>query len=72
LRFADRGEQELKGVPGTWRICALDADPPQGLLVDGASEHMRPLDRVAVGLARRAPGAMRFGTRLAGADYHAD
>ena len=25
LRFADRGEHELKGVPGTWRLYAVDA-----------------------------------------------
>jgi class 3 adenylate cyclase len=24
LRFADRGEYELKGVPGQWRLCALE------------------------------------------------
>jgi class 3 adenylate cyclase len=23
-RFADRGEHELKGVPGQWRLCALE------------------------------------------------
>ena len=22
-RFAERGEQDLKGVPGNWRLCAL-------------------------------------------------
>ncbi|WP_444309029.1 hypothetical protein, partial [Mycobacterium marinum] len=22
-RFAERGEHELKGVPGRWRLCAL-------------------------------------------------
>jgi class 3 adenylate cyclase len=22
-RFADRGEHELKGVPGRWQLCAL-------------------------------------------------
>jgi hypothetical protein len=24
LRFNDRGSQMLKGVPGEWRICAVD------------------------------------------------
>jgi class 3 adenylate cyclase len=23
-RFADRGEHDLKGVPGQWRLCALE------------------------------------------------
>ncbi|MGH3554652.1 MAG: hypothetical protein ACRDT5_19095, partial [Mycobacterium sp.] len=25
-RFADRGEHELKGVPGRWQLCALVHD----------------------------------------------
>jgi class 3 adenylate cyclase len=24
IRFSDRGEHELKGVPGTWRLFAVD------------------------------------------------
>jgi hypothetical protein len=24
LTFADRGEQELKGIPGTWRLFAVE------------------------------------------------
>ena len=30
LRFRDRGEQELKGIPGLWRLFAVGdpADPP--------------------------------------------
>jgi class 3 adenylate cyclase len=28
LRFADRGMRILKGVPGEWRIFALDRQPP--------------------------------------------
>jgi hypothetical protein len=23
-RFADRGDHDLKGVPGQWRLCALE------------------------------------------------
>ncbi|MFZ3306329.1 MAG: adenylate/guanylate cyclase domain-containing protein, partial [Mycobacterium sp.] len=25
-RFADRGEHDLKGVPGRWRLCALERE----------------------------------------------
>jgi class 3 adenylate cyclase len=61
LRFADRGEHELKGVPGAWRLFALtdgddDAEPPK---LDGAAAHMNLADRLSVRLARRAPRAMR-------------
>ena len=35
LSFDDRGEHELKGVPGTWRLYAVAAG--QGLPADGAS-----------------------------------
>jgi class 3 adenylate cyclase len=27
VQFADRGEADLKGVPGTWRLYAITADP---------------------------------------------
>ncbi|HEU4979218.1 MAG TPA: adenylate/guanylate cyclase domain-containing protein [Solirubrobacteraceae bacterium] len=67
LAFAARGEHELKGVPGTWRLYALgeEAEPrPEPL--DGAAAHMRTRDRVVVSLARRAPRTMRLGARLAG------
>jgi class 3 adenylate cyclase len=26
--FVDRGEHRLKGVPGTWRLCAMAAPSP--------------------------------------------
>lgn len=56
LAFADRGDHELKGVPGTWRLFATgpaDAPPPVS-----AERELRPADRVALRLARRAPGTM--------------
>jgi class 3 adenylate cyclase len=68
MRFEDRGEHELKGVPGRWRVYALahassasDAVRP----LDAAAVHMRASDRVVVSLARRAPRALRLGARLA-------
>lgn len=30
-RFAERGEQELKGVPGRWRLCVLMRDDAAGM-----------------------------------------
>jgi class 3 adenylate cyclase len=65
LQFAERGEHELKGVPGLWRLYALGDEAPAPAPLDGAHGHMRATDRVVVSLARRAPRAMRLGARLA-------
>ena len=64
MSFADRGERELKGVPGTWRLYALLDQHAKPEPLDAAADHMRAADRVAVVLARRAPRALRFGARL--------
>lgn len=67
MQFTDRGEHELKGVPGAWRLFVLGADRPEARAVplDAAADHMRVGDRIAVSLARRAPRAVRLATRLA-------
>ena len=64
LRFAERGEHELKGVPGVWRLYALAEDGPRG---DGTIGGPQPTagDRAAVRIARRAPGALRAVGRIA-------
>ena len=65
MQFLDRGEHELKGVPGAWHIYALgDGRAPRAEL-DGAAPYMRRADRLAVSLARRTPRVMRLGARLA-------
>ena len=65
MQFADRGEHELKGVPGSWRVYALGDERAASARLDGAAGYMRRSDRVAVSLARRIPRTMRFGARLA-------
>ncbi|HEY4427731.1 MAG TPA: adenylate/guanylate cyclase domain-containing protein [Solirubrobacteraceae bacterium] len=65
MQFSDRGEHELKGVPGMWRLYALGDDREPQVQLDGAEHYMRRSDRVAVALARRVPRAMRVGARLA-------
>jgi hypothetical protein len=77
MEFADRGTHELKGVPGRWRLYSVTADRPSdsrplqsvdheaAALTPGPRETMRPIDRAAVTLARRAPGVGRLGFRLA-------
>ena len=61
MQFTDRGEHELKGVPGSWRLYALGEERTPLAELDGAAGHMRRSDRVAVTLARRAPGQCASG-----------
>jgi hypothetical protein len=65
MQFADRGEHELKGVPGSWHVYALGEETAPRVKLGRAAEHMRRSDRVTIALARRAPRAMRLGARLA-------
>src|ERR1035437_8665261 len=62
LRFTDRGEHELKGIAGRWRLFAVGdpADRPVQPPGSGSTEReMRLSDRIALQLARRTPRAMR-------------
>jgi hypothetical protein len=60
LRFVPRGEHELKGVPGQWRIYAVGEDDDLAARpLAPAADHMTTSDRLTVRLARRAPGALR-------------
>jgi hypothetical protein len=63
LTFSERGEHELKGVPGSWQLFAVTGAADRRR-VDSPSEHMTGADRATVQLARRAPGMMRAMTRL--------
>jgi class 3 adenylate cyclase/predicted alpha/beta hydrolase len=65
MQFADRGEHELKGVPGSWHVYTLSERRAVRTELDGAAEHMRTSDRIAVTLARRMPRTMRLGARFA-------
>jgi hypothetical protein len=65
MQFADRGEHELKGVPGSWHLYALGEQRAMQVEPDGAAAHMRRSDRVVVTLARRMPRAMRAAGQLA-------
>jgi class 3 adenylate cyclase len=59
LRFDDRGEHDLKGVPGSWRLYTLADGDADTQPVDAASPHMTAGDRATVRVARRAPGLLR-------------
>jgi len=66
LQFSDRGEHELKGVPGAWRLYAvLGESSAERTPVEPAHGHMTGTDRATVRIARRAPGALRTLGRLA-------
>jgi class 3 adenylate cyclase len=65
LRFTPRGERDLKGVPGRWELYAAGDEAAPAASLDGAAP--RPLDRAFLGMARRAPGAVRTATRMANA-----
>ncbi len=74
IGFRDRGEHELKGVPGRWELLAVgEGAPPtassgtplQELATPAAREHQRPSDRILAAVAGRAPAVVRGLTRVA-------
>jgi hypothetical protein len=50
LDFADRGERELKGVPGTWRLFALKGLTPAA---QNAAESLVRVRLAAIGMRER-------------------
>jgi class 3 adenylate cyclase len=72
--FEDRGSVELRGVPGTWQLLAVDRDGPRAgsaeaqlasLPTPGPRSAMRPADRAVEVIARRTPWILRGIARLA-------
>jgi len=63
LQFSDRGEHELKGVPGSWRLYAVLGRSSAGRTPVGPAQ-LTGADRMTVRIARRAPGALRTLGRL--------
>jgi class 3 adenylate cyclase len=61
ITLADRGEHDLKGVPGTWRLFAAQV----GGEPTGAPEpkDLRIRDRAVGGIVRRAPGLVRASSK---------
>jgi pimeloyl-ACP methyl ester carboxylesterase/class 3 adenylate cyclase len=75
--FGDRGSVELRGVPGTWQLLAVDRHgPPAGSAeaelvstpTPGPRTAMRRSDRAAAVMARRTPWILRGMARLAPAN----
>jgi pimeloyl-ACP methyl ester carboxylesterase len=72
--FQDRGSVELRGVPGTWQLLAVDRHgPPAGsaeaelssMPTPGRRTVMRRSDRAVEVIARRTPWILRGMARLA-------
>jgi class 3 adenylate cyclase len=72
--FDDRGSVELRGVPGTWQLLAVDRNGPRAGSAEaelmsaptpGPRTAMRRSDRAVAAMARRAPWILRGMTHLA-------
>ena len=72
--FEDRGSVELRGVPGTWQLLAVDRHGPRAGSAEaelastptpGARTAMRRSDRAVAVMARRTPWILRGVARLA-------
>jgi class 3 adenylate cyclase/pimeloyl-ACP methyl ester carboxylesterase len=72
--FEDRGSVELRGVPGTWQLLAVDRDSARAGSTEaelastptpGRRTAMRRTDRAVEVMARRTPWILRGAARLA-------
>jgi class 3 adenylate cyclase len=72
--FVDRGSVELRGVPGTWQLLAVDRHGPRAGSAEaelvstptpGPRTAMRRADRAVAAMARRTPWILRGVARLA-------
>ena len=72
--FEDRGSVELRGVPGTWQLLAVDRHGPRvgsaeaqlaSMPTPGPRTAMRRSDRAVALMARRTPWILRAMARLA-------
>jgi class 3 adenylate cyclase len=64
FRFVPRGEHELKGVPGSWPLYALEGEGRPDAPAEAAIDQLGPYDRARVQIARRFPRAARTYSRL--------
>jgi class 3 adenylate cyclase/pimeloyl-ACP methyl ester carboxylesterase len=68
LTFASRGEQQLKGVSGTWELFAVThAGEQQKDLPQGEGSMQTSMDKLALQAARRTPALTRAALRLGNA-----
>jgi class 3 adenylate cyclase len=60
IAFADRGARELKGVPGKWRLFAVDeVEAPASNRIVPDTRERRLTDRAFLSVVRRAPALVQ-------------
>jgi hypothetical protein len=64
--FVGKGAHELKGIPGSWDLFALD-DDAQRPVVSAQAPNTTAADRAALRAARRAPALPRFSVTVGNA-----
>jgi class 3 adenylate cyclase len=64
LRFADRGEHSLRGVPGEWRLFAIGDAPEQPVARLDEPHHVPLSSRALLAMARRSPKLASRAIRL--------
>jgi class 3 adenylate cyclase len=67
LTFTSRGEHQLKGVTGAWELFAVTHAGEQPEDLPHEESMQRPMDKIALQTARRAPGLTRAAMRLGNA-----
>ena len=67
LTFESRGEQELKGVPGSWELFAMSHAGEQAGSLPAEKSLQTSMDKMAIQSARRAPALSRAALRMANA-----
>lgn len=67
MSFTDRGEHQLKGVPGKWRLYAVTGAGSASTPLPEQSPTIGRGDRVVLRLARKHPWALRAGVGVANA-----
>jgi hypothetical protein len=66
LGFVSKGAHELKGIPGSWELYALD-DGVRRPVVSAESPSTTAADRAALRAARHAPSLARFSVKVGNA-----
>jgi class 3 adenylate cyclase/pimeloyl-ACP methyl ester carboxylesterase len=64
IEFISRGQHSLKGVSGEWELFSVASGSTAPVAVVAERPALRPVDRVLLRVARRAPGVLRAAGRL--------
>ncbi|MCU1499083.1 MAG: putative aminoacrylate hydrolase RutD [Acidimicrobiales bacterium] len=64
IELRDRGEAQLKGVPGVWNLASLAGADTEPARIEPPQRATTAADRVLLRAARQVPGLLRFAGRL--------